>query len=89
MGLVALTWIRLFMPLLDRGYPQTPSNVGTKGLGFVKQAFLKLQGLSHLDLRMGMRFQKEQAAALHQDEGCGAHPYDASAIHDVPQWGRS
>ena len=66
MGLVALTWIRLFMPLLDREYPQTPSNVGTKGLGFVKQAFLKLQGLSHLDLRMGMRFQKEQAVALHQ-----------------------
>ena len=66
MGLVALTWIRLFMPLLDRDYPQHPSNVGTKGLGFVKQAYRKLQGLSHLDLRMGMRFQGEQGAALHQ-----------------------
>lgn len=66
MGLVALTWIRLFMPLLDRDYPQTPSNVGTKGLGFVKQSFLKLQKRSHLDLRMGMRFQGEQGAALHQ-----------------------
>ena len=66
MGLVALTWIRLFMPLLDRNYPQHPSNVGTKGLGFVKQAYRKLQGLSPLDLRMGMRFQGEQGAALHQ-----------------------
>ncbi len=66
MGLVALTWIRLFMPLLDREFPQTPSNVGTKGLGFVKQAYQELQGLSHLDLRMGMRFQNEQAVALHQ-----------------------
>ena len=65
MGLVALTWIRLFMPLLASDYPQTPLNVGTKGLGFVKQAFRKLQGLSHLDLRMGMRFQGEQGAALH------------------------
>ena len=40
--------------------------LAAKGLGFVKQAFLKLQGLSHLDLRMGMRFQGVQAAALHQ-----------------------
>lgn len=66
MGLVALTWIRLFMPLLASNYPQHPSNFGTQGLGFVKQAFRKLQGLSHLDLRMGMRFQGEQGAALHQ-----------------------
>ncbi len=66
MGLVALTWLRLFMPLLARHYPQHPTNVGTRGLGFVKQAFMKLQGLSHLDLRMGMRFQGAQGAALHQ-----------------------
>lgn len=66
MGLVALTWIRLFMPLLAGNYPQRPSKVGTQRLGFVKQAFRKLQGLSYLDFRMGIRFQGEQGAALHQ-----------------------
>lgn len=66
MGLVALTWKRLFMPLLDRNYPQHPTNVGTKGLGFAKQAYRELQGLPHLDLRMGMRFQEKQCAALYQ-----------------------
>ena len=66
MGLVALTWLRLFMPLLARNYPQRPKNFGTKGLGFVKQAFQKLQSVSHLDLRMGMRFQGVQGGVLHQ-----------------------
>lgn len=66
MGLVALTWLRLFMPLLARQLPQHPTNLGNRGLGFVKDAFLKLESLSHLDLRMGMRFGGEQGVALHQ-----------------------
>ena len=66
MGLVALTWLRLFMPLLDRQFPQHPTNIGHQGLGFVKEAFLQLSGLSHLDLRMGMRVGEESGAALHQ-----------------------
>ncbi len=66
MGLVALTWLRLFMPLLARRFPQHPKNIGSRNLGFVKDAFLKLEGLSHLDLRMGMCFGGEQGVALHQ-----------------------
>ena len=66
LGLVALTWIRLFKPLLRFALPQTPSNVGYEGLGFVREAFKKLTDVSHLDFRVGMAFSGETAVALHQ-----------------------
>jgi SAM-dependent methyltransferase len=65
LGLVALTWIRLFKPLLRSGLPQSPSNVGDQRLGFVKEAFRKLTNVSHLDLRVGMAFSGEVVSALH------------------------
>ena len=66
MGLVALTWIRLFKPLLSAGLPQNPSNVGLQRLGFVKDAYRRLADVSHLDMRVGVRFSGEPAKALHQ-----------------------
>ena len=66
LGLVALTWIRLFKPLLSAGLPQSPSNVGLQGLGFVKEAYRKLADVSPLDLRVGTKFSSERSAALHQ-----------------------
>ena len=66
MGLVALVWIRLFMPLLARQFPQRPTKIDNQKLGFVKAAFKKLEDISHLDLRMGMHFDGEQGDALHQ-----------------------
>lgn len=66
LGLVALTWIRLFKPLLSANLPQNPSNIGLRRLGFVKDAYRKLADVSHLDLRVGVRFSGEPAAALHQ-----------------------
>ena len=65
-GLIALTWIRLFKPLLTAGLPQNPSNFGLQGLGFVKEAYRKLDDVPNLDLRVGMRFQGELSAVLHQ-----------------------
>ena len=65
LGLVALYWIRLFKPLLDAGLPQSPRNRGLDGLGFVKDGFRALAGLSHLDLRVGMIFTGSRAVALH------------------------
>ena len=65
-GMVALTWIRLFKPLLSANLPQNPSNVGLRRLGFVKDAYRRLADVSHLDLRVGVRFSGETAAALHQ-----------------------
>ena len=34
LGLVALNWIRMFLPLLSSALPQAPGNAGPDGLGF-------------------------------------------------------
>jgi len=67
MGLVALTWIRLFMPLLAKDLPQSPIHErGLRGLGFAKEPFGKLMtNVSPLDLRVGMSFAVEDGAAIH------------------------
>jgi SAM-dependent methyltransferase len=56
LGLVALTWVLLFKPLLAADLPQSPTNFGYDRLGFVKESFRNLVGVSHLDLRVGMSF---------------------------------
>ncbi len=65
LGLVGLYWVRLFKPLLAAGLPQNPTNQGDGRLGFVRDGFRKLSGVSHLDLRVGMRFGEDRSAALH------------------------
>lgn len=65
LGLVALTWVRLFKPLLAANLPQNPSNTGLDRLGFVKEGFRKLQHVSHLDLRVGLSMTGDDAKALH------------------------
>ena len=65
MGLVALTWIRLYKPLLAHDIPQRSSNRRYTGVGFAKAAFKNLS-MSRHDLQVGMRFVGEEASALHQ-----------------------
>jgi SAM-dependent methyltransferase len=65
LGLAGLYWVRLFKPLLAEGLPQSPSNRGDEQLGFVKKGFRALGGVSQLDLRVGMRFDDDRSAALH------------------------
>ena len=67
LGLVALTWVRLFKPLISAGLPQSPTNVGSDGhkLGFVKEGFKQLKEVSHLDMRVGMSFSGDAGKALH------------------------
>ena len=68
LGLVALFWLRQYMPLLKAGSPQQPKNRGLDGLGFVKEAFRGLVApachTSALHLRVGMRFEGERAQLL-------------------------
>lgn len=66
LGLVALYWLRLFKPLIEADLPQTPTNRGAQGLGFVGAGFRAVRDLSHLDLRIGARFVGDTALALHQ-----------------------
>jgi len=65
LGLVGLYWVRLFKPLLASGLPQNPTNQGDERLGFVKDGFRKLNGVSHLDFRIGMSFGLDRSTALH------------------------
>jgi SAM-dependent methyltransferase len=61
LGLVALYWLRMFKPLVERHLPQMP--VGS-GMGFVKDAFHALAPLAPFDLRPGAGFGGEMAVAL-------------------------
>lgn len=66
LGLVALNWLRLYLPLVRESLPQRPTNVGTHGLGFANAGFVNLlaDGSAN-DLRIGARFSAEQAQSLH------------------------
>ena len=67
MGLVALTWIRLYKPLLAADMPQSRQNHrGGEGLGFAKGALGRIADLSHRDLRVGSRLSGASGVALHQ-----------------------
>ena len=66
LGLVALNWLRAYVPLVKAGLPQAPGNSGPDGLGFAGDGFRALTGLGVAaeDLRVGASFAGERAAAL-------------------------
>lgn len=66
LGLVALDWLRLYLPLVEAGMPQAPGNAGPDGLGFAGPGFRALiAGLvPRLDLRVGARFVGEAAQVV-------------------------
>ena len=67
LGLVAMNWLRLYLPLLSADLPQSPVNVrGGEKLGFAKDGVRALLGrTSHLDLRIGAQFGSGTAKATH------------------------
>lgn len=68
LGLVALYWIRAFMPLLKRQFPQSPTNTsGVERLGFAKEEFITLMSfMSEKDLRIGTPISSTIAPILHR-----------------------
>lgn len=66
LGLVALNWLRLYLPLVRAGIPQAPGNVGTERLGFAKEGFRSLleSGVAATELRIGASFAGATADAL-------------------------
>ncbi|WP_158292317.1 methyltransferase domain-containing protein [Paracraurococcus ruber] len=62
LGLVALTWLRLFKPLLAARLPQRPG----EGMGFVGDAFAALAPVPAPSLRPGAEFTGDVALALHR-----------------------
>jgi SAM-dependent methyltransferase len=63
LGLVALYWLRMYKPLVERGLPQVPVGVG---MAFVKPGFHGLRTLAPFDLRPGGVVPGETAEALRQ-----------------------
>ncbi len=51
LGLIALYWIRAFLPLVAADLPQAPDSRKGAGLGFVKEPFRRLEGMSSFELR--------------------------------------
>jgi SAM-dependent methyltransferase len=66
LGLIALDWVRLYLPLVAAGLPQTPGNAGPGGLGFAGPGFRALLAglVPRLDLRVGARFAGDAADAV-------------------------
>ena len=65
MGLVALTWIRLYKPLLDADIPQINARGGRKPKFVTDDGIHRLDILHH-DLRTGARFSGDAAVVLNQ-----------------------
>ncbi len=65
-GLVALNWVRMYLPLIAASLPQAPGNAGADGLGFAKDGFRSLVplGVVAQDLRVGSRFTGDRARAI-------------------------
>ena len=66
LGLVALNWVRMYVPLVAAGLPQAPSNSGPDGLGFAKAGFRSLLDLSIAaqELRPGATFSNDRLATV-------------------------
>ena len=67
LGLVALLWLRMYLPLVRAGLPQAPRNSGPDGLGFAREGFRALLDLQFnaADLRIGSSFVADRAMASH------------------------
>jgi len=67
LGLIALTWLRLYLPLTAANLPQTPGNrTGAEGLGFAGPGWTALVAgaASPRDLRVGAVFGGTAATAV-------------------------
>lgn len=66
LGLVALFWVRMYLPLVRLGLPQAPRNNGPDGLGFAKAGFRALlaDAVDASDLRIGAVYAPERGAAV-------------------------
>ena len=67
LGIAALYWIRLYLPLLSRSLPQSPINRRRfERLGFAVAELGELTGAALSDLRVGMRVGADRKRAVHR-----------------------
>ena len=66
LGIAALYWIRLYLPLLRRNLPQSRRNrSGFDQLGFANAALRELADVAAYDLRVGMHVGPDRKEAVH------------------------
>lgn len=66
LGLVALFWLRLYLPLLRQDIPQSPTNtIGFHRLGFAKEPLANLGDVSPIDLSSGVSIGPDHRRAMH------------------------
>ena len=66
LGMVALFWLRLYLPLLRADMPQNPTNTSKfANLGFAKSPLEQLGDISPLDLRAGGVVGSDRRQAMH------------------------
>lgn len=75
LGLVALNWLRMYLPLVRAKLPQMPGNIGIERLGFAKDGFeaLLVLGTSSIELRVGSVFIGDHAQAVASALSRAAH----------------
>jgi SAM-dependent methyltransferase len=75
LGLVALNWLRMYLPLVRAKLPQMPGNIGTERLGFANDGFEALLtfGTAPIELRVGASFNGEHAHAVASALSRAAH----------------
>ena len=80
LGMVALFWLRLYLPLLRADIPQNPNNTTRfENLGFAKAPLEQLSDISPIDLRAGGAVGENRRRAMHQSlrDAC-------ATIHQMP-----
>lgn len=75
LGMVALNWLRMYLPLVRANLPQMPGNIRTERLGFAKDGFeaLLVLGTSPIELRVGAVFIGDHAQAVASALSRAAH----------------
>ena len=67
LGIAALYWVKLYVPLLQKDLPQSPINRRRfERLGFAIEEFAQLAGATLFDLRVGMRVGADKKRAVHR-----------------------
>ena len=80
LGVVALFWLRLYLPLLCADMPQSPNNTTRfENLGFAKAPLEQLSDISPIDLRAGGVVGDDRRHAMHRSlrDAC-------KTIHGMP-----
>jgi SAM-dependent methyltransferase len=75
LGMVALNWLRMYLPLVRAKLPQMPGNIGTERLGFAKEGFeaLLALGTAPVELRIGAVFTGDHAQPVASALSRAAH----------------